>query len=151
MVGSPRGRRREDEGAPMKSGLRTTRTGQSALLLLDAADVLAREGLDYVVVGAFALAVHGTIRGTTDADTVVRASARCLKRAAPVFADAGFRVAFRPGDADDPVPALLQLNDTHGNCVISSQVCGGWIQARSNERSACRCAKRRCTSRAARI
>jgi hypothetical protein len=78
---------------------------------------LASEGLDYVVIGAFALAVHGTVRATTDADALVRASAQRLKQAVPAFERAGLAAPFRQGDHDDPVPALLQLHDAHGNGV----------------------------------
>jgi len=43
--------------------VRTDRPGQSILLLLDAVDVLRREGVDYLVIEAVALSVHGIIRG----------------------------------------------------------------------------------------
>jgi hypothetical protein len=33
--------------------------GQSALLLLDAIEVLARERIDYAVIGAMAASIHG--------------------------------------------------------------------------------------------
>jgi hypothetical protein len=101
----------------MSPPLRTTRPGQSALLLLDAVDVLARERLDYVVIGTFALAVHGVIRATTGADAMVRASSARLRRAVPAFRAAGFGVRWRTGDPDDPVPAVLQVTDDHGNLV----------------------------------
>jgi hypothetical protein len=42
---------------------------------LDLVDSLNREGVEYVVVGAFALAQHGLPRATGDIDFFVRASA----------------------------------------------------------------------------
>ena len=56
--------------------MRTRSTGQSALLFLDAVEILQREKMDYAVIGAFALSVHGTVRGTMDVDAVVHASPR---------------------------------------------------------------------------
>ena len=48
--------------------MRTSQGGQSALLLLDVVEILRREKVDYAVIGAFALAVLGVIRATTDVD-----------------------------------------------------------------------------------
>lgn len=39
--------------------MRTQHAGQSALLFLDVVEVLQREKVDYAVIGAFALSVHG--------------------------------------------------------------------------------------------
>jgi hypothetical protein len=38
--------------------VRTQRAGQSALLFLDVVEILAREHIDYLVIGAFALSAH---------------------------------------------------------------------------------------------
>jgi len=40
---------------------RTTAPGQSALLLLDAVEVLTREGIRYAVIGAMAASLHGIV------------------------------------------------------------------------------------------
>ena len=48
--------------------MRTRRSGESALLLLDAIEVLAREQVGYAVVGAMAASVHGVLRASMDAD-----------------------------------------------------------------------------------
>jgi DNA-binding NarL/FixJ family response regulator len=56
----------QGEGA----GVRTTGPGQSALLLLDAVDVLTREQIDYAVIGALAASIHGVVRASVDADAI---------------------------------------------------------------------------------
>jgi hypothetical protein len=48
--------------------MRTTRSGESALLLLDAIDVLGAQKIEYAVVGALAASVHGVVRASMDAD-----------------------------------------------------------------------------------
>jgi hypothetical protein len=40
-------------------------------LLLDAVDVLARNGISYAVIGAMAASVHGVVRASIDADAVL--------------------------------------------------------------------------------
>ena len=97
--------------------MRAQKPGQSALLLLDAVELLRREGIDYLVIGAFALSVHGVIRATTDVDALLRISARRLVKLQAQFADAGFNATLRRGDTDDPIPGLLVLSDRFGNQV----------------------------------
>jgi hypothetical protein len=87
------------------------------LLLLDAAQVLAKAGIDYAVIGAMAAAVHGAIRATTDADALLSISPSRLGRLQKTFTSAGFNCELRRGDAADPIPALLVLTDRHGNRV----------------------------------
>jgi hypothetical protein len=48
--------------------MRATRPGQSALVLLDIVEVLRRENVGYLVIGALALAVHGVVRASRDAE-----------------------------------------------------------------------------------
>jgi hypothetical protein len=61
--------------------MRTRQAGESALLLLDAVDLLERAGISYAVVGAMAAAVHGVVRASMDADAVTRTtpSAPCCR------------------------------------------------------------------------
>lgn len=47
---------------------------------LDVLRALAREGVDYVVVGAVALSLHGIVRATEDVDLFVRASSENVER-----------------------------------------------------------------------
>jgi len=97
--------------------VRTQHAGQSALLFLDVVEILQRESVDYAVIGAFALSVHGTVRGTMDVDAVVYTSPRQLINLQATFDSAGFRTELRRGDPDDPIPAMLVLRDNHENQV----------------------------------
>ena len=97
--------------------MRTIRPGQSALLLLDVVDVLQRERLDYAVIGALALAVHGFVRASIDADALLCVDAARLQRLQQQFEQAGFRTLLRPAGQEDPVLGMLVLTDSLGNQV----------------------------------
>jgi hypothetical protein len=97
--------------------VRATAPGQSALLLLDAIDVLAGLGVDYAVVGAMAAAVHGAVRASADADAVLSISPDRGAAPAQAFVAAGFAAEFRRGDAADPIAAVLVVSDAHGNRI----------------------------------
>jgi predicted nucleotidyltransferase len=87
------------------------------LLLLDVAAVLADQAVDYVVIGAMAASVHGSIRATTDADALVSVGVPKLRQLQKALKKAGFAAELRQGDSDDPIPALLAVVDKHGNRV----------------------------------
>jgi len=97
--------------------MRARGPGQSPLLLLDVAAVLQDQGIDYVVVGALAAAVHGSIRATTDADALVSIGVPKLRQLQRALKKAGFSADLQQGDADDPITALLAVTDNHGNRV----------------------------------
>jgi len=97
--------------------MRTDSAGQSALLLLDAVDILIHEKVAYAVIGAMAASVHGVVRASLDADAVLALSPKEMKALEPRFREAEFRTQFRPGNPDDPIPAMLVLMDDHGNRV----------------------------------
>lgn len=97
--------------------MRATRSGQSALLLLDAVEILGNENVDYLVVGAFALSVHGVVRASRDADALLQISLSGIRKLQRIFEGAGFQVTLRQGDAEDPIPMMLVLGDSHGNQV----------------------------------
>ena len=97
--------------------MRTQRPGQSALLLLDAIEILRREYIDYAVIGAFALSAHGVVRASTDVDALLSATPEQLTNLRTLFDRAGFDTELRRGDADDPIPAMLILRDGHHNHV----------------------------------
>ncbi len=97
--------------------MRTRRAGQSALLFLDVVEILAREHIDYLVIGAFALSAHAVVRASSDVDALLCVSHARLKKISEVFAAAGFSVMLRRGDDDDPILSLLVLSDGHGNRV----------------------------------
>ena len=97
--------------------MRTSRPGQSALLLLDVVAILQGEGLDYAVIGAFALSVHGTVRASTDADALLYVDFARLRQLQELFRAEGFGTTLRPKGDEDPVQGMLILTDTHGNQV----------------------------------
>lgn len=97
--------------------MRTDRAGQSALLFLDVVEVLHREQVDYAVIGAFALSVHGPVRATTGVDALVFATPRHLATLRAAFDQAGFLAELHRPEADDPIAGMLMLSDTHNNHV----------------------------------
>ena len=97
--------------------MRTKRAGQSALLLLDAVEILQREKIDYAVIGAFALSAHGVVRASTDVDVLLLTTPQQLARLRARFQRAGFETELRHGETDDPIPAMLILSDGHNNHV----------------------------------
>lgn len=97
--------------------MRTQRAGQSALLFLDVAEILAHENIDYLVIGAFALSAHAVVRASSDVDALLFVSYARLAAISTIFEAAGFDVTLRRGDDDDPILSMLVLSDTHGNRV----------------------------------
>lgn len=97
--------------------MRTRRAGQSALLLLDAVEVLEHEKIDYAVIGAFALSAHGMVRASTDVDVLLFTTSQRLAKLRTRFQRAGFDTEWRTGETDDPIPAMLILIDNHNNRV----------------------------------
>ena len=97
--------------------MRTGGPGESGLLLLDAIEVLEREGFRYAVIGAMAASVHGSVRASMDADAVVAAPSHRLDELEQAFRHAGFATELRRGDHDDPIGAVLALQDSFGNRV----------------------------------
>jgi len=97
--------------------VRTKRVGQSALLLLDAVEVLQREKIDYAVIGAFALSAHGVVRASTDVDVLLFTTPQHLTKLRTRFQRVGFGTELRQGETDDPIPAMLILSDGHNNHV----------------------------------
>lgn len=97
--------------------MRTRQAGESALLLLDAVDVLDKAGIGYAVVGAMAAAVHGVVRASMDADAVVLLPAHRAGELERAFRATGFVTELRYGEHHDPIAAVLSLSDSHGNRV----------------------------------
>ncbi len=97
--------------------MRTRRSGESALLLLDAIDILVAQKIEYAVVGAIAASIHGAVRASMDADVVLSLAVQQAKDLEQTFKAAQFHTELSRGDFDDPIPALLKLSDTYGNRV----------------------------------
>ena len=97
--------------------MRTSKSGQSALLLLDVVDLLATEQIDYAVIGALAASIHGAIRASMDADAVLSLGLQEAGKLEHAFKAAQFRTELARGDFEDPIPGLLRLSDGFGNRV----------------------------------
>jgi len=97
--------------------MRTSAPGQSALLMADLAELLAKQGVRYAVIGAMAAAVHGVVRACLDADAVVALQDREAQVLRQSLVEEGYEAVLRTGEVDDPIPALLEVNDSHGNRV----------------------------------
>ncbi|MGC1387998.1 MAG: hypothetical protein WA807_08345 [Steroidobacteraceae bacterium] len=97
--------------------MRTRRAGESALLLLDAVAIMVAEGIEYAVVGAMAASVHGVVRASLDADAVMSLAVHRLRDLEQRFVAAGAQTQIRYGDPDDPIAAMLVVNDEYGNRV----------------------------------
>jgi hypothetical protein len=97
--------------------VRTDRAGQSALLLLDAVEILDRERIPYVVIGAFALSALGVVRASRDADALLQVSHARLIKLRALFEASGFETTIRRGDREDPIPGMLIVRDSYGNQV----------------------------------
>jgi predicted nucleotidyltransferase len=97
--------------------MRASAPGQSALLMADVAESLAGQGIRYAVIGAMAAAVHGVVRASLDADAVVVLQVREAQALRQSLVAAGYEAVLRTGDIDDPIPALLEVKDRHGNRV----------------------------------
>ena len=97
--------------------MRTKASGESALLLLDAIQILRGASVDYAVVGAMAASVHGVIRASLDADALLAISLSALAGLERSFKAAGFKTELRRGDMSDPIGAVLTLRDSFENRV----------------------------------
>lgn len=97
--------------------MKTQGPGEAALLLLDVASILCSESINYAVIGAMAASVHGLIRASVDADAILFIPVSELGALEQKFKRAHFQTELRHGDAEDPIAALLELTDRHGNRV----------------------------------
>jgi hypothetical protein len=97
--------------------MRTNRSGESLLLLLDALDLLDSRKIPYAVIGALAASLHGAVRASMDADLVSSASMQEAQTLERDFQAAGFQTQLTRGAFEDPVPGLLRLGDAYGNRV----------------------------------
>jgi hypothetical protein len=91
--------------------MRTSRSGESALLLVDVVDLLVAKQIEYAVVGAIAASVHGAVRASMDADVVLSLAIGKASDLERSFKAAGFNTALSRGDFDDPIPGLLDIVD----------------------------------------
>jgi hypothetical protein len=95
----------------------TTNAGQATQLLADVASILNNQGIDYAVIGALAVAVHGVVRASVDADAVVAAAASQLRELQNKLIADHLSVELRTGGVDDPIGAMMIVTDRYGNRV----------------------------------
>jgi hypothetical protein len=98
--------------------MRTTASGQSALLLLDIIEILNERHISYSIIGAFAASFYGFVRASLDADAVI--SVQALGGARKLCEDLrvkGFIVDHRTGDWDDPIQGAINIQDHFHNRV----------------------------------
>ena len=98
--------------------MRTTAPGQSALFLLDIIDILNERHIPYAIIGAFAASFYGMVRASLDADAVI--SIHTFQDAVSLCADLrveGLSVEHRSGDQNDPISAVINIQDHFHNRV----------------------------------
>jgi hypothetical protein len=93
--------------------------GQSVLLLLDVINILDRLRIPYAVVGAFAASFYGVVRASMDADAVIslQPGQAALKALTEGLLRAGLKSTYRKGGVDDPVGAVINVEDNFNNRV----------------------------------
>ena len=97
--------------------MRASAPGQSALLMADVAESLAKRGVRYAVIGAMAAAAHGVVRASLDADAIVALQVREAQALRESLVGDGYDVTLRSGDVDDPIPGMIEIRDRYGNRV----------------------------------
>lgn len=85
--------------------------------MVDVAELLAKHGVRYAVIGAMAAAVHGVVRASLDADAVVALRVREGQGLRLLLVEKGYEATLSTGGLDDPIPGLLEIRDRHGNRV----------------------------------
>ena len=86
--------------------------------LLDAteqiADLLDRQGIHAIVIGAAAMAAHRYVRHTEDVDLGVNIAVRDLPKVAELLQEAAFDVACREPDGQDPLGGVIDVSGDFG-------------------------------------
>lgn len=84
------------------------------------APLLAKEGLECVVIGAIALAVHRYVRFTEDVDLGVNADLKQMRRLVEVLESKGYDVELHEPDGDDPLAGVIDITGSFGMVQIVS-------------------------------
>ena len=92
---------------------------QSVLLLLDVIAVLNKHHIPYAIIGAFAASFHGVVRASVDADAMISlpSGQSDIRALLDEFQKVGLKSTYRKGDLDDPVGAVLNVEDHFKNRV----------------------------------
>jgi hypothetical protein len=97
--------------------MRATQLGQSFLLLLDIVEILNAQNIDYAVIGAVAASVHGAVRASLDADALLSLTTASLPALEVKLKKSGLKTELRRGAPDDPIAAVLAVQDSYENRV----------------------------------
>jgi hypothetical protein len=99
--------------------MRTKKSGQSALLLLDVIDILTRKKIPYAVIGAFAASVYGIVRASMDADAIISLAVTAISAQdlTVIFNKLGLSADYHAGDFADPLEGVIKIHDRHNNQV----------------------------------
>lgn len=86
-------------------------------LLAAIGKILDEAGAKWAVIGAMAIAYHGWVRASLDADALLslRGSAFDIDQLAEKLRSEGFQAEVRMGDAGDPLGFVLRIMDEAGN------------------------------------
>lgn len=84
------------------------------------AGLLEPEGMEFVVIGAIALAAHRYVRFTHDVDLGVNANPAQMKRILEVLQSKGYDAIFHEPDASDPLAGVIDISGSFGLVQIVS-------------------------------
>lgn len=82
--------------------------------------ILQQEGVESVVIGAIALAVHRYVRYTQDVDLGVNADLKQMRRLVEVLQSKGYDAVFHEPDGDDPLNGVIDISGAFGMVQIVS-------------------------------
>ena len=91
------------------------------LLPIDAA--FRAERMGYAIIGAYAVATWGAVRGTRDLDILIETEA--VTRIAKALERSGYSVELRTGDADDPIGTVVRAQSGSGEELQQIDIVAG--------------------------
>ena len=98
--------------------MRTNSPGQSSLLLLDIIDILNQRFISYAIIGAFAASFYGMVRASLEADAVISMyTSNEVINLCDELRLRRFLVDYRKGDSNDPIAAVINIQDQFYNRV----------------------------------
>lgn len=96
-------------------------------LLTPVCQVLQEEGIGYAIIGAFAVAAWGNVRGTGDID--ILCEARDLEKLKTALRRAGLSFEHRKGDPGDPVQHVIRIHVPAGQGIDEIEIVAGIADA----------------------
>jgi hypothetical protein len=95
----------------------TDNSGDAPHLLAAIGKALEEAGVKWAVIGAMAVAYHGWVRASLDADALLslRGSSLDLDQLSDMLRSRGWRVETRMGEPGDPLGFVLRVHDEAGN------------------------------------